>query len=385
MRVVHVNSDAGRTGGASIAVCRLHKMFSDMGVDSIIVCRHQPMEPGSVLVHRGIVWSFLLFCWRVFMKIYAGTCYPTGLISTGLARRINKYKPDLVILHWLQNDTMSVEEIMRLKAPVLWFHHDLWPVLGLMSYPYFAVPRRSLFVDRMSRWNKRRVMRRMGVNMTPICASDWCASEIVKYGHYLRNPRIVPLPVDSCFTHGPRRRHEKFRILSGAFGGFQMGIKGGDRLLEALKMISDDEWCDMEVVVFGAGDGEKKFDGITIRFIGRLTGDKLAQEYRDADVFAFPSRQETFGQTKFEALSCGTPVVVFDESACSAGVIHLVNGWVASADDIAGFAAGLNYYHAAWRQGRPIRVSPSPDYSPEIVAQKWMDLLKSLCNNVESI
>ncbi len=51
--------------------------------------------------------------------------------------------------------------------------------------------------------------------------------------------------------------------------------------------------------------------------VGRITNAvMLAQYYALADVFLNPSVQETFGKTTAEALSCGTPAVVYDTSAC---------------------------------------------------------------------
>ena len=43
---------------------------------------------------------------------------------------------------------------------------------------------------------------------------------------------------------------------------------------------------------------------------------KLAEIYTAADVFVNPSRQETFGLTTLEALSCGTKVIVYKNTAC---------------------------------------------------------------------
>ena len=46
-------------------------------------------------------------------------------------------------------------------------------------------------------------------------------------------------------------------------------------------------------------------------FLGRKTGAELAACYAGADVFAFPSRTDTFGLVMLEALACGTPVAAF--------------------------------------------------------------------------
>lgn len=47
------------------------------------------------------------------------------------------------------------------------------------------------------------------------------------------------------------------------------------------------------------------------RFLGRRSGRELAGCYAGADVFAFPSRTDTFGLVMIEALACGTPVAAY--------------------------------------------------------------------------
>ncbi len=53
-----------------------------------------------------------------------------------------------------------------------------------------------------------------------------------------------------------------------------------------------------------------------VRFVGLLSGTEKLAAYVDADVTAYPSRDEIFGLVPFESLMCGTPVVVCDDSGC---------------------------------------------------------------------
>ncbi|MBX9885492.1 MAG: glycosyltransferase family 1 protein, partial [Novosphingobium sp.] len=48
-----------------------------------------------------------------------------------------------------------------------------------------------------------------------------------------------------------------------------------------------------------------------VRFLGALSGTKLAQAYCWADVFVFPSRTDTFGLVMIEAMACGVPVAAY--------------------------------------------------------------------------
>lgn len=47
------------------------------------------------------------------------------------------------------------------------------------------------------------------------------------------------------------------------------------------------------------------------KFMGSMFGAELAQAYRAADVFVFPSKTDTFGLVMIEALACGTPVAAY--------------------------------------------------------------------------
>ena len=48
-----------------------------------------------------------------------------------------------------------------------------------------------------------------------------------------------------------------------------------------------------------------------VEFVGFQTGKDLAEYYRQADVFVFPSKWETFGIVMIEAMACGTPVAAY--------------------------------------------------------------------------
>jgi len=79
-----------------------------------------------------------------------------------------------------------------------------------------------------------------------------------------------------------------------------------------LEAFLDARFAGSKVVV---GDGpaleplRQRYPDVT--FLGALHGNALAQAYAGADVFAFPSRTDTFGLVMIEALASGTPVAGF--------------------------------------------------------------------------
>src|SRR5262249_19827272 len=86
--------------------------------------------------------------------------------------------------------------------------------------------------------------------------------------------------------------------------------KGGALLVEALNNLTDQ--AKITLLVFGAG--KRPDSGGRFQFIelGSINSPRLQSLfYSVCDVFAAPSRIESFGLTALEAMACGTPVVAF--------------------------------------------------------------------------
>ncbi|MFO6419767.1 glycosyltransferase family 4 protein [Hylemonella sp. W303a] len=81
--------------------------------------------------------------------------------------------------------------------------------------------------------------------------------------------------------------------------------------------------------------------GPAVIFTGVLQGEALARCYASADIFAFPSRTETFGNVVLEAMASGLAVLAFDYAAAAQHITHGHNGLLAPLDDEALFSRQL--------------------------------------------
>jgi glycosyltransferase involved in cell wall biosynthesis len=73
------------------------------------------------------------------------------------------------------------------------------------------------------------------------------------------------------------------------------------------------EWAGARKIMVGDGPMRLEYQARypKVDFVGFKTGKELADYYRMADVFVFPSRWETFGLVMIEAMACGTPVAAY--------------------------------------------------------------------------
>jgi glycosyltransferase involved in cell wall biosynthesis len=81
-----------------------------------------------------------------------------------------------------------------------------------------------------------------------------------------------------------------------------------------------------------------------VHLAGLLTGPALSAAYASADIFAFPSVTETFGNVLLEAMASGLPSIV----AAAGGVLefteHGRNGWLVEPNSVEAIAGALDRF-----------------------------------------
>ncbi len=391
MRVVHVNYDGAKIGGASIAMFRTIEAQRRAGIDAVVACRGLPQEKSTYQYTPSLFCRGVEFMSKVAMKLAYRRCYSTGLINNGMADFVNSLRPDVVQLNWLQANTIGIRELKKIKCPIVWFTHDLWAMAGVEPYPadewYKTGKPAGTWVNRKAWQVKCDVVRSLEGRLFVVSPSEWAckqARESVMFKNVPCSCIYYPaneVLVNACehFDGMPKKRNERFTILFGATTGISRPIKGWDRLMSAIDMLTDDERTAMHILVFGCDMPSQKMHGVDVDFIGKLTIEELIPQYRSADLFALPSRQETWGQTKTEALCCGTPVIAFDQTACANGIRHRVNGWVAPADDISAYAEGVRWFIDRWKRKISLDIKGEMmAYHPQSIAKQWADFYQRI-------
>jgi glycosyltransferase involved in cell wall biosynthesis len=119
-----------------------------------------------------------------------------------------------------------------------------------------------------------------------------------------------------------------------------------------------------------------------VGFPGLLTGSERLAALADADVVVYPSHDEVFGLVAAEAILCGTPVVVADDSGCGELVRAVGGGRTARSGDLDDLVRRMRQ---ALLDGDAIRAELPlarsrllRDYSADSVALRTLELYASL-------
>lgn len=255
-----------------------------------------------------------------------------------LIRNIRKLKPDIIHLHNIQQNSIHFPMLLRfLKAygvPVVYTLHDCWAFTGgcyyFTSYQCSGYQNgcKTCIHDKEKDWDicnqsaqvicqeKSRALHGLK-RLQIICVSEWLKSCALQ--SFLRDlPLSViyngidtsvfrPIASELRGRHGIRE--EEFVILGVANVWDQR--KRLDTFLELAKVIDKS----YRIVLIGITPDRCPENVIAVPRTEDIR--ELACYYSCADVFINASREETFGLTTAEAMACGTPVIVYESTACA--------------------------------------------------------------------
>ncbi len=357
-RVNHV-STSSTGGGAAIAARRLHDACLTFGLKSRMTVADAAVDPPieRFVRQRGIVRMVQRELARHLQRRAAGNA--NGLVSLAMARsglgaHLNRQPRQIVNLHWVNFDFISIAEIGRIRHPLVWTMHDMWPISGAEHYSetddWRDGYRRQKSGSDLNQWvwqRKRRHWRRPFHIVTP---SRWlaeCARDSALTGGW--PVRIIPNPIDTdVWTPMPRAAARAGldlpvdvpMVLFGAMGGGSDPRKGFVHLREALLRLHA-EGRDLQLLVFG-GAADAADLPFKVHSVGAIDDpETLRMMYAAADVFALPSRQDNLPNVGVEALACGTPIVGFDIGGLPDLVAGCDLGYLARPYDAQDLAQGM--------------------------------------------
>ena len=333
IKVLSLSCSSGN-GGAAIVASEL-----SLHLHEKCIIKHVTQDSLIELTHSSIGKLFRLAFYqvkRLVGKVISladrhspGVYKSYAFLPTLLQKEFKEFEPDIVHLHWVQGEFLSIEQIACIKKPIVWTLHDLWPLSasehhqldathlqhylnGYSELPLFS-PSKLTYLRKKSMWNN--------IDFFFVAPSHWIATRAIQ-SPLFRNSRITvignPIDTDTMQPRDPllsRRRlslptHEKL-ILASSLAAKNDPIKGADLAKQCFAHL-ERQHIPYKLVTIGNVDSSilassKRID------LGVITDrSTMADIYSAVDVTLVASRIETHSMTATESIACGTPVVAFD-------------------------------------------------------------------------
>lgn len=179
-----------------------------------------------------------------------------------------------------------------------------------------------------------------------LAPSRFIVERLAGYGVDRARIAIVPRGTDLALFH-PRRRDRRVLARWGLedrpvvlYVGRLSREKNLDTLLRAFELVRATHPT-AALLLVGDGPQASELTGDGVVRAGWLRGEELAAVYASADVFAFPSETETYGNVVVEAQASGLPVIVAAAGAAHENVVDGTTGRVVHGRSLAALAGAL--------------------------------------------
>ncbi len=369
MKILLINH-ADIDGSAARAAYRIHHALRIHGVNSNMLVSIASAEDWTVEGPHG-TWGKVIAKVRgplgdllsKVLKTGNPITHSPGVIPSRWSNQVNATDADVIHLHWVNREMISVADIGNIMKPLVVTLHDMWYFCGAEHYTEdyrwrdgYKINNRPAYESGfdLNRWTAMRKLKHWKSPMHIVTPSHWLA-DCVRQSVLMRDwpLSVIPNTIDTnVWKPVDKILARKLLglppgvplLLFGAMGGAQDPRKGFDLLKIALEHLQG-ELTGLELMIFGQLAPKEPVNiGFPIHYAGHLHDNvSLRLLYSAADAIVVPSRQEAFGQTASEAHACGTPVVAFNATGLRDIVDHQITGYLANAYDPLDLAKGLRW------------------------------------------
>lgn len=369
MKILHLIGGE-MTGGAARGAYWLHKGLKKHGIDSKILTNSiNDLNDSDIVSVNKTSLQKIINRLRNLPEVILHRIYSslgTKVFSLSLAGYDFTNHPlfewaDIVNLHWINCGFVNIQQLQKVKKPLVWTLRDLWPMTGGCHYPMgcekffqrcFSCPELSsnLKTDISSIVFSRK-RRFYPENMFLVGISNW-VSNMAKKSALFQGAFITTIfnnvAIEDFFSvkKDVARKilnfNTKKKIILVGSGNNSDFYKGFELFRRAIRTLNPNEYF---LVFFGKLDSnlvrEMGFEFLNFGFLHDVVSLRLL--YSAADVFVAPSLYEAFGKTIAEAMACRTPTVCFDATGPKDIVDHKINGYRSVPYDANDLAEGIKW------------------------------------------
>lgn len=367
LHVLHI-STTDKKGGSGRSAYRIHSSLRDYGINSKMLVGYKSTNDPDVNYLSKNILKFIDRICNKFMSFYglSDIFYPSSffLLRHPLFKKCNILQ--LYNIHGNYFSFLSLPFLSNYK-PIVWRLSDMWPLTGHCGYSYECekwingcgnCPHLEeyppLKKDRTTfLWKlKKNVMNKIK-NMVIVAPSLWIKNLVKKSPILSKFPILyIPNGVNTeTFKNCNKMKimgklgisPNKKVILFIAEDFYKDKRKGGMYLIEALRLLDKSFLKNLVLLIIGKNNvNAENMVPVDIIKTGPVSNDiQLAEFYSAADLMVLPTLADNLPNTLLESMSCGTPVVAFNNGGIAEVIKHMENGYLVKNREIEELARAL--------------------------------------------
>lgn len=362
--ILHINTAVGKGGAAKMAYNALTKKLQEYDLNSKILVGtnySNPQPDIELISHNNPQLHKLLHKYqrrKGYLDFF-------NLESFNICEYEIFKNADIVHLHNLHGAYFSPFILPKLtsKKPVVWTLHDEQAFTGHCSYAFDCkkwltgcgncpdlkfYPKLKKDTTEFLITTKQKIYELS--DFVVVCPSSWLADRAKQSILKNKDIRVIyngineKIFVNTDKTEARKALNlplDKKILMFSASGSIKNPQKGGKYVFEAYNRLKNNN--DFLFLNIGGGESSKiEKNRIDIPYINDEK--ELALYYSASDLFIYPSMAETFGLVVAEAMSCGTPVIAFNNTAIPEIIDHMQTGYLAENKNIDDFIYGINLF-----------------------------------------
>jgi glycosyltransferase involved in cell wall biosynthesis len=418
MKVIHINTYSD-FGGAGIACKRISDSINliEPGTSQVFdketnennfhFFREKPFP--SKITRMYFILDILSAWYRGVKKRYR---FSFSLSRWG--RDIEKWdlvrKADIIHLHWINQgflSTKGLRKLGKLKKPIVWTLHDMWPLTGGCHYSgdcqHFISGCGNCYMLRNS--GIRDLSHQSFLEKSLIFSQ--LKPFFVSPSHWLGNItrqskltasfpiQVIPNPIDlEFFKPGNKAAIRKklnwvekdFIIVINAFK-ITNERKGFRYMMEALNIIKERNLIPLNEICLAIIGEMDPADLVKIPVKSELLGylkdpGRIVEINQASDIYVLPSLEDNLPNTILEAMSCGLPTVAFQIGGIPDLVDHKETGYLADPKSSASLAEGINWVYKQLKTSNALSIKARnkamEGYSYKKIGEKYLEIYQSL-------
>ena len=337
MKVLHVTF-SDNFGGANIAALRLHESLESKIDSKLIVFDKRKNKKNILQFKDNFFFNIRLknYISKIILMFFNKTNnHSLNIFNSKLLKIINNSNADIIHLHWINNELLSIKDISKIKQKIVWTAHDMWPFCGSEHYT-----KSSRFISGYTSKNKNF----FGIdipyyiwylkktylinNINFVVPSFWMKNKINK-SYLFKNNKVSVLrnPINTKIWKNHNLPKDKNKLI---FAVCALNIlhdqrKGFSNLIQSLNKINLS--TKFELYVIGDNTSFKKKLNFKMTNLGYIKGQiNLSKIYNKCDALIIPSKADNFPNVGIEAMASGLPIISLENNGINEIIKHGHNG-----------------------------------------------------------